>query len=94
MRRSLVVKKCFALILTLAVVMSCTMPAMAAGFPVGATNKVVTVESGLNAGTYIANDGWSASTPYSKTLEESRVTIPNYHYYDEWTSMCSIPTIM
>lgn len=84
MRRSLVVKKCFALILTLAVVMSCTMPAMAAGFPVGATNKVVTVESGLNAGTYIANDGWSASTPYSKTLEESRVTIPNYHYYDEW----------
>lgn len=60
------------------------MPALAADFPIGATNKVVTIEGGLNPGTYIANDGWSASTPYSKTLAESRMTIPNYRYYDEW----------
>ncbi len=79
-----IAKKCFAFMLTLAIAMSCAIPAMAAGFPVGATNKVVVIEEGLNAGTYIANDGWSASTPYSNVLEESRVTIPNYHYYDEW----------
>lgn len=84
MRRSRTIKKSLALILALMIVMSCTLPAMAADFPVGATNKVVTITEGLNPGTYIANDGWSASTPYSNVLKESRVTIPNYHYYDEW----------
>lgn len=73
-------KKSLAAILAIVMVCSFAIPALAADFPHGATNRVINVGDGPRPGNYIVNDGFNEANPYAR----EKLAITDYHMRPEW----------